>query len=236
MVTKSKTSKANAAEEKTFVEKLSDQVRKNRKAILVVVAVIALALVAVAAYSIISNATAEASSMGMEAVRTKIAAWTGETDETKKADEKTAILADIDAVAKKWPRSFAAQEALFVKAGIIAKDGDNEGAEAAYLSAANVLPKTYLAPIALEAAAVAAEERGAADKAAEYYKRIVDTYKAGSGLPHAIFSLGRLAEGRSEWPVALENYEKLAASYPDADWTKLAKDRIIFIKATGLVK
>ncbi|MGB4572159.1 MAG: hypothetical protein WBH97_04965 [Rectinemataceae bacterium] len=237
MDTKVKPSKAAKVEEKTFVQKLSEYVRKHRKILIAISAVIVAAVLAIGIYSVVSNSRAEKAAEAMETARTNITAWSGEADEAKKTELKTALVAELETLAKKWPRTFSAQEALFAKAGISLQDKDYEGAESGYLAAADRLPKTYLAPIALEAAAIAAEERGAADKAVEYYGRIVANYKElAPNTAHAYFSLGRLAEGRAEWSVALENYEKLSADHPDSDWTKLAKDRIIFIKASGLVK
>ena len=55
-------------------------------------------------------------------------------------------------------------------------------------------------------------------------------------LAHAHFSLGRLAEGSKEYGAAVEHYEKLSANFADSDWTRLAKDRIIYLKASSAAK
>jgi TolA-binding protein len=225
---------AKDEEKKTLAQKISDFIRKNRTVLLAILGAVVLVLVVIASYSIISNARSEASAHGMEQVRIKLESWNAETDEAKKTELETAVIADLDLVAKKWPRSFAAQQALFTKGLLAQKKLDWAGAEKSFIDAANRLPKTYLAPVALEAAAVAAEEQKNSDKAIEYYTRIVNTYKEVTvGLTHAIFSLGRLSEAKEDWTAAIGHYETLVSSYPDAEWTKLAKDRAIFLKASG---
>lgn len=237
MNTASKAPSSRKEEEKTFSQKLGDLIRKYRTPIIAVFGGIVGIVVLIAVYTSVSATRDEASAVAMEKARASVASWRSEQDAAKKDELKKTLGADLDAIAAKWKKSFAAQEALFTKANIAVQDKDYEGAEKAFLDAAGRMPQSYLAPLALEAAAVAAEERGAADKAQEYYARIVKDYKdLTPNLAHAHFSLGRLAEGRKEYPAAVEQYEKLAASFADSDWTKLAKDRIIYLKAAGLAK
>jgi len=224
-------------EEKSLVQKLSDFVSKKRVIFLSVAGAILAVLVFVGIYTVVTGSIATKSSRAMEEARTKIASWNSESEAAKKAELETAIIADLDAVAKKWPRSFAAQQALFTKAGLYVVKKDWENAEKTSLEAASRLPQTYLAPIALESAAVAAEEQGKADAAFEYYSKIVAQHKEDTpNLAHAFFSLARLSEAKSDWKTALENYNKVLADSPDSDWAKLSKDRIIYLKAQGYDK
>jgi len=229
----SKNEKAVEAK-KPFTQKLSDFFTKNRTPLLIGIIVILAVLVVVCVYSIVSNSMVQNSSRAMEEVRTKITEWSAETDQTKKDTSEKTIQNDLDAIVKKWPKSFAAQESLYAKSTIAASKKDWPNTEKYAVEAAERSPKTYLAPIALEAAAVAAEEQGSADKAIEYYNRIVANYKVDTpNLPHAYFALGRLAEGKSDWKAALDNYQKLIADFPDSDWSKLAKDRVVYLNAIG---
>ena len=57
-----------------------------------------------------------------------------------------------------------------------------------------------------------------------------------AGVAHGYFSLGRLAEESKDYANALVYYEKVVSLFPDDDWTKLSKDRIISLKSRGLVK
>lgn len=237
MESKAKIIRPDKEEEKSFSEKFSDLLSKHRVAFISVGATILIVLLAVGIFTIVSNSTAEHSSRAMEEARTKIASWNNETEEAKKTELETQIIADLDAVAKKWPRSFAAQQALFTKSSLYAYKKDWANAEAFSLEAAERLPKSYLAPIALESAAVAAEEQGKADVAAEYYEKIISQYKEDTpNLAHAYFSLGRLSEGKSDFKAALEHYNKLLSDFSGSDWSLLAKDRVVYLKAQGYDK
>lgn len=221
-------------EQEGFAQKVSEFVIKKRVIFLTAAGAVLAVLLAVGIYSLVSNAAAENSSRAMEVVRGKITAWNSEKDEAKRAEIETALLADIDNIVKKWPRSFAAQQGLFTKSGLYAYKKDWAAAEAACLEAVKRLPKSYLAPVALESAAVAAEEQGKTDAALEHYTTITTQYKTDTpGLAHAYFSIGRLNEAKSDWKAALDAYGRLLSDFADSDWAKLAKDRVIYLKAQG---
>jgi tetratricopeptide (TPR) repeat protein len=221
-------------ESKSLTKKISDFVQKHRIVFISAISALVLALVSIGLFTIITNTISERSSRAMEIVRTKITTWSGEAEETKKADIEKEILAEIDIVIKKWPKSFAAQQALFTKAGLSAVKLDWENAETLSIEAAKRNPKSYLAPIALESAAVAAEEQGKPDSALDYYLKIISDYKGDTpNFAHALFSASRLYEGKSEWKKAIENYQLLVADYSNSDWALLAKNRIIYLKSLG---
>jgi tetratricopeptide (TPR) repeat protein len=221
-------------EEATSSQKLSDIIVKYRIAFLSGAGAIILVLLVIGLYSIFYNSRSDASARAMEEVKTQITSWSSEKDATKKAALLTTITSDLTSVTKKWPGSFAAQEAFFTEASLAAQQKDWVSAEKYSMSASKVLPKSYLAPIALEAAAVAAEEQNLPDKSFGYYTTIIKDYSIDNpGIAHAYFSLGRLNEGKSDWKSAMDNYQKVLSSYPSSDWAKLAKDRVIYLKSLG---
>lgn len=235
--TKAMKEQPGKAEQKEFIEKVSDFVSKHRTIFLSVAGAVVGILIIVGAYSIISSSIVDKSSRAVEEVRTKIASWNNESEEAKKTELENGIMTDLDSIAKKWPRSFAAQQALFTKGSFYSFKKDWANAEAASLDASKKLPKTYLAPLALENAAVAAEEQGKADVAMGYYNKIIADYKEDTpNLAHAYFSVARLLESKSDWKGALESYNKLVSNFADSDWTKLAKDRVIYLKSQGYDK
>jgi len=237
MSTAQRAPKAEAEERKSFTEKLAEFLRKNRTALLAVLVVVLVVLAGVAAYSMAVSSRAKAYTARVEALADDMNAWASEQDEAKKAEAEKALLSGLDETIAKWPRSFAAGKALSMRARLSEGKKDWAAAEKDWNEIVLRLPKTYLAPIALQNAAVAAEERGAPEAAAAYYRKLVEGYDAKTvGIPHALFSLGRLAEDSKDFAAAVASYEKIVASYPDDDWTKLAKDRIIFLKSRGLSK
>ncbi|MBL8967187.1 MAG: tetratricopeptide repeat protein [Spirochaetaceae bacterium] len=229
--------KHEAEEKKTFNQKLADFLRKYRTILLAVLVAAVVAVVGVAVWTAVSNSRANASTARVERLTEDMSAWAAEQDAAKKAEAEKALVAGLDEVVATWSRSFAAGRALAMRARLNEEKKDWAAAEKDWNEAAARFPKTFLAPVAIQNAAAAAEERGAAEAAAAYYKRLVDNYSGKSvGIPHAYFSLGRLAEESKDYAAALGHYEKIVASYPDDDWTKLAKDRILFLKSRGLAK
>lgn len=235
----SRSSKAKAAaeEKNRFSTIVSDLLRKYRVFLLGLLAAVVLAVIVVAVWTAISEARAKASTVAIEKVEDDLTAYQGEQDATKKASLQKSLLAASDKVIASWPSLYAAQKAHAIKAQLAADNKDWDGSEKEWLAASAMLTSDFLAPLALQNAAVAAEERGANDKAAQYYKRLVDKYTNKTvGIPHAFFALGRLAEDSKDYAAAVSYYEKIVASYPNDDWTKLAKDRILFMKSQGLAK
>jgi tetratricopeptide (TPR) repeat protein len=200
-------------------------------------ALILVAIAAVAVLSAVKESSATASVARAETLIEDYAVYRSEPDAAKKAEAEKALLASADEIAAKWPRLFAAQRALSIKADLYETKQDWASAEKAWLAAVDAVPDSYLAPIALQQAATAAEELGANDRAIECYKRLIAKYEDRTvGLPHAYFALGRLSEGAKDYAAAMENYRKIVTTWPDDDWTKLATDRIIALKSRGLAK
>ena len=237
MERKAKVIMPDKVEEKRFVDTLSDFIGKHKPLFITAAVGVAAVLLFIGVFSIVSNSVTNSSARAMEQARNKITTYSGESDAVKKADLEKALISDFDSIAKKWPKSFAAQEALYSKSSLYTSKKDWAGAEKAALDAAARLPRTYLAPFALELAAVASEEQLKADAAMDIYSRILAQYKDNTpNLPHAYFSIARLKEAKSDWKGALESYDKLVAAYPDSDWAKLAKDRQILLKSKGYDK
>jgi TolA-binding protein len=224
-------------EEKNFVDNVSDFIGKHKVVFIAAAAAVVAALLFIGIFSIVSNSVANSSARAMEQARDKITAYGAESDAAKKADLEKALIVDLDAVVKKWPGSFSAQEALYSEASLYASKKDWVNSEKVALAATAKLPKTYLAPLALELAAIAAEEQSKPDVAMDYYSKLIAQYKEDTpNIPHAYFSIARLKEAKSDWKGALASYDKLVSTYPDSDWAKLAKDRQIYLRSKGYDK
>jgi len=100
-----------------------------------------------------------------------------------------------------------------------------------YMELKKMFPESYLASVSLVNAAVAYEEMGNIDKAIETYKLFLETYRDRSpDSPRVFFTLGRLYEEKGDKENALKYYNDLTENYPDSDWTKLGKSRIIYLE------
>jgi tetratricopeptide (TPR) repeat protein len=229
--------KARTSEKKTPYTKFADFLRKYRVFVLVAFGVAMLALIGVAVGTMISGAALKASTAGMEKLEADFALYEAEQDQAKKAELEKAFVASADEIAKKWKGRFAALKALSFKARISEYKKDWVESEKNWLAVVESGPDSYLAPVALQEAARAAEEQNSPDRALAAYRKLVDKYgDKAVGIPHAYFSIGRLAESTKDYPAALIAYQKIASTWPDSDWTKLATDRILFLKSHGLSK
>ncbi len=234
MESKARLIKPDKVEEKTAAEKLSDFIAKNRIVFLSIIIALVVVLAGVGIYTFASSNYAEKSARAMEEAGSRIAGWNQESDETKKTELEGQILADLDEIAKKWPKSFAAQQALYTAASLQGFKKDWAKAETYAVSAAERKPESYLAPLALELAAIAAEEQGNRDAAIGYYEKLVSKYKEDTpNLAHAHFSIGRLKEAAQDYSAALEHYNTLLSDFSGSDWALLAKNRVVYLKTQG---
>lgn len=224
------------SEKKTFSEKLADFISANRMLIISIGIAIVVAIVAVGIYTSVSGNIASSSSRAMDLADQKLQQWSQETDAQKKADEEKSLTADLDSVAKKWPRTVAAQRALLRKAAILSQKKDYAEAEKTALDALSRNKKSYVAPIALELAAVAAEEAGNVDVALAHYTQITKDYSKDNPITsHAYFNLGRLQESKKDYKSAASSYNEVISAYGGSDWAMLAKNRVIYLKSQGLI-
>jgi tetratricopeptide (TPR) repeat protein len=230
--------KAKPAEKKkTLYVKFGDFLRKYRVIILALFGAALLAIIGVAVGTMIKSARINASSESAQKLDADYQAYASEANETKKAELEKTFLASVDAATKKWPRQFAGMRAYSYKAKIEEAKKDWAAAEKDWQAIVVAFPDAYIAPVALQGAALAAEEQGAFDRAIADYKKLVDKYSGKTiGIPHAYFALGRLAEQTKDYTGAMTSYQKLVSLWPDSDWTKLATDRIISLKSQGLAK
>ncbi|MGB4254139.1 MAG: tetratricopeptide repeat protein [Rectinema sp.] len=225
----------NKEEKKSSSERFVDFISKNRRIIIGLGIAIVLIIVAIGIYTAVSGNIASASSRAMELADQKALQWSQETDEEKRAEIESSLIAELDSIAQKWPRTLAAQRALLRKAALLSQKKEYAEAEKTDLEDYRRNKKSYVAPIALELAAVAAEEAGNTDAALEHYTLITKDYKKDNpAAAHAFFNLGRIKEAKGDYKGAIEAYNQLIASFGDSEWAMLAKNRVIYLNAQGL--
>ncbi len=158
-------------------------------------------------------------------------------DETAYNEGIDKILSSLDSAISDYSAYYAAQRALFMKGDILFSKNEYDKAIESYSLYAEKFPGTYLAPISLYNAGICYEEKGEAEKAAEIYKSLVDKYeKTYPDIPHVIFSVARVYESLENYEKAGEYYNKVLDNYQNSGWTNFARDRIIYLKASGLIK
>ena len=146
-----------------------------------------------------------------------------------KQDDIKALMEELAAFERK-ASGYAAAKAFGISAGIFEAQKKWPEAEKAWSNAANAAKKTYLAPVALYNAAVAAEEQGNTESAIEFYKKALETDNSFLGAARAQFSIGRLEESRNKKDAAIEAYRSLIGKWPnDPIWSNLAQSRILLL-------
>ncbi|MDA8426943.1 MAG: hypothetical protein M0Z80_12480 [Treponema sp.] len=232
-----RSAKGKLEEHQHITHHVADFLRKFRLALLGILGAVVLVIIVVAIWTAVAESRMKASTLAIENAENELATYQSEQDQTKKTALEKTLVASLDKVIVSWPKLYAAQKAHAIKAQLDADAKDWEGAEKEWVAASNLLKGDFLAPVALQNAAAAAEERGADDKAAGYYKTLLAKYgKNTIGVVHAYFALGRISEESKDYTAAVGYYEKIVAGYPSDDWTKLAKDRILALRSQGLVK
>jgi len=228
--------KARPDEPVKFVEKLNDFLRNNRKAFLIGSLVVAVSVVTIGIVSAVAHQRLVKSTAALEAAEAGFDEWIAmETGDAKTA-AADALLADAEDISARYRGSYADLRASVIKARVLYERKDYAGSEAAYASIAETAPESHLAPISLMNAAAMAEERGDPAAAQAHMAKALERYPDAPGTGRTLFSLGRVLEGMKSYGEAMEYYGRLVATGEDSDWTKLARDRIIFLKSAGLAQ
>jgi len=214
-----------------FVVAISNALERGRTPLLIVIGAAIVVVIVFAIYTQIAGARADKAAGLAAAIQTNFSSWSSETDKTKKADLQKTLTGEIDAVVKKYPRSYGAQRALFIRADMAYEEKDWKNAITDYQLVAKRFAASYLAPVCLANAAAAAEQAGDKKQAIALDQQILDFKGLTPEIPRALFSLGRLSEETDNTKEAQIYYNQLVNTYPSSGWTNLARDRIIYLAA-----
>jgi TolA-binding protein len=84
-------------------------------------------------------------------------------------------------------------------------------------------------------AAVAYEQAGDLEQGITTYRELSEKYPKNFLVPHALFAMGRLYEADEDFQSAFEVYDRLEDEFPQSNWTKMGRNRIIDLKVKGLI-
>jgi tetratricopeptide (TPR) repeat protein len=226
-----------STEEKTekrgFGDALADFIRNRRRELLVVmIATLVLVMGFIAFYAVRSSLREKANSV-VEDFAKRYETLVIDINEEEKAEEAQTLLDELGAFAKKTS-GYAGARAYSLTASIHAEQKNWALAESAWRNSAAKAGKSYLAPVSLFNAAVAAEEQGNLDQAIELY---AESAAHGSNFPAAAraqFAIGRLRESQGDIPAALDAYKLIPEKWADESaWINLAQSRIIVLSNTA---
>lgn len=219
----------------TFLDHLTSFLTRHRKVLLIVLIVIAASVVTLFVGLSVASRRTEKSLVRVETLQSDFDAWVA-LDDTERPTKFEPLALEADDIATTYPRSYAAQRALYIKAGGLAELGRWNEAVGSYEELADRFPESYLAPLALLRAAVAAENDGDTTTILAILNRILDDYGSENAIAaRALFSVARIHETEDRIADAADAYNRLITDYPNSGWTNLARDRIITLTAEGRI-
>ncbi len=224
------------SEKISFSEKFTQFFTNSRKLLLGIAGVFIGVLIVFGIISVIHTAqekTAVAQFDKIETAFTDILTKRYEASQITKEQAVAAVLADIDTLVKRFPKSVSTLQALLLKADYFIQEKDYPKALDTYLKLIDLNSKHYIADVARQNAAAMYEETGNIDKAIEMLEKLDASLSKNSFLSknHVLFTLGRLYEQKQDFQKAAQIYTRLIATGANDDWTKLSQSRIIALKA-----
>ena len=219
----------------TVLDTLSHFLSRHRIVLIVFLVIVALAVIGLFVGLEITTNRTQRSLVLVEELQTSYDKWLL-LDQEFRASELDPLVTEIDNLLESYPRTYAAQRAIYLHAQALAELERWSEASEHYLDLADRFPEVYLAPISLMQAAVATENAADPNLALDILNRLIDEYDAKSAeIPRALFSIGRINEGLNNIVDAAESYNRLIDDYPGSSWTNLARDRIITLTVQGRI-
>jgi tetratricopeptide (TPR) repeat protein len=221
-------------DELTFNEKIGELIQKNRVRLLAALGVVVLIIAGFIIVSVVrekslSNALSKVDALNRRYEDLRVSISGEEEMSVSQISDLAVLMVDITEFENK-NSGFAAARAYSLSANIYMDQENWEAAEAKWLKAAEAAPKSYLSPIAIYNAAVAAEERDNIETAIAYYSRAAGYGDSFPSAARAQFSVGRLEESRSNKDSAIAAYRNLLAMWPnDPVWPNLAQNRLLVL-------
>ena len=220
------------SEKIAFKHKLSIVIQKNSKILLGVLTVIVLVVIGLLIFNSLQLKSLEKYTQQIEAIQDEYAELSYITDEKEKDEAEKQIILNLDSLIEGSPKNYAFQRALFIRANLQYKNENWNKAIEDFMVIVSDFSNSYLAPISLINAASAYEESNRIDDAIETYKLVIEEYSTVSPeIPNIYFSIGRLYEQKNDIKAALDEYNKLVDTFPDSNWTNLARSRIIYLES-----
>jgi hypothetical protein len=219
---------SNAHEKISINERINDFFSVHRRKIVICLAGIVVLAAGFIAHSVINETLNKRSAAALEEFNRRYEALRFDISEPAKEEEVKALLDDLVKFAE-GGKGYAKGRAWSLAAAIHADRKEWAEAGELWLGAAEAAAKTYLEPISLFQAAVAAEWREDTAAAIDLYTRCASS-KDFPAAARARFSIGRLEESRNNTDAALEAYRGVSAYTGETVWINLAQSRIIHLE------
>ncbi len=224
---------AEKTEELSLSSKLNDTIVKFRG---VLIAVIAVVLVVIIGCAVVVTVSKNATAKNIEQIDTITYNLTKDADgieESEVIQRRDAAINALIPFADKGGISGARANILL--ADLLFQKKDYSASRDAWLKAASAKKAAYFTGLAYYNAGVCCENLNDIDGAIENYTKATEE-KYFALMEHALFSLGRVYEGKADYENAAKAYNKLNDTNPDSSWANIAKSRLIDFKASGNIQ
>jgi tetratricopeptide (TPR) repeat protein len=208
-------------------------VERHRVVLLVVAAAMLAALIVWLAWAERERSVEESSALRAERLQDLYQTWRAEPAGTRKTNLGEDLLADVERILRQFPRRYAAQRALYVRAQYRFDLEQWSDAAADWQEVAARWPDSYLAPLSVFNAAIASEEAGQPEQALEQLQRVLDQWDDAILVPRALFSIARMAEQRGDHGTAQATYDRLTEQHGGSRWAVAARNRLIALETQG---
>ena len=219
--------------EETTADKLDSFLSRNRAPLLTCALVVIVAVIATLAFVVISGKAKEKGLTQVDSIYYTLTKDGASLEGDALTARQDAALEQLASFTGKG--GIVGVRVNMLTAELYFQKKDFESAKNAFLKAAAAKKNAYTAPLAYFNAAVCFENLGDLDNAIANYK-LSSEAKDFALADHALFSLGRVNEAKKDYKAAQEAYKKLNDTHPDVQWAKLAKTRLIALKADGKIE
>lgn len=222
--------KTTNAEKVNFKDIVNDFIQRNRKVIFSITGAIVLLFAGSLVFIAVRENMNRKAIEQLEELNTRFDELRFLMTDDYYKDDIDDLLADLETFAKK-NSGFPGSKGWSIIGNIYSLKEDWSMAEHAFLEAARVGNRTYLAPLSLFNAAAAAEEQGNYELAISLLQQSIAHRFEFPAAARAQFSIGRLNEQLGNNSGAIEAYREVLINYQDMPvWQQLARSRIISLE------
>jgi tetratricopeptide (TPR) repeat protein len=227
------TTEEKKVKEESIGDAIADFIQNKRRGIVICLVVIVIAVAGCIAGFAIRNVIRDNALSAAEDFSERYDQLVMDINDPEKAADVQTFLDELSAFAGKQS-GYAAAQAHSIAASVYAEKKDWAQAEKSWAASAKAGVKTYLAPVALFNAAVAAEEQGKLLEAVTLYTESASYTADFPEAPRAQFAIGRLLETQGDKQGAIEAYRAIREKWSGATvWINLAQNRIIVLESSG---
>lgn len=214
-----------------FKAKIANFLQKNRKTLIFTILGLILVLGGIGIYASITVGISTEYAKKIEKIQQDLSDIQNENDEIKRKSLSNIFEKELTEIITNANLSYGLLKAYFIS-------GNYKVFQKKWVEAAEDFskvyfkdPKSYLSPISLANQASCLENSGNLEKSIEVYDLFEKNYSDNKVyIPEVWFNKARLLEKLNQSQKAIENYKKLIDKFPESNWTKLARDRIITLE------